>query len=193
MPLIPPAAVKRSPSPEELMEHRNKSYPRWEGSAAGRGDVPRVMLALGGRGRLQSQVSDSPCCFTHWLTRPPPGARSSSGSDTMTPDSSRRTCCLHQSSVCFIHLFTLFTATFWCRLIATWASLDKYAGPGLESLSLQALWLQENSSCMNRPIRVMHTQALKNAKPTPFHIEAIWERFDSSSPRSKELRQSGAH
>lgn len=29
------------------------------------------MRAVGGRGRLQSQVSDSPCCFARWLTPPP--------------------------------------------------------------------------------------------------------------------------
>lgn len=33
--------------------------------------MPGAMQAVGGTGRLQSQVSDSPCCFAHSLTPPP--------------------------------------------------------------------------------------------------------------------------
>lgn len=44
--------------------------------------MPGAMQAVGGTGRLQSQVSDSPCCFAHWLTPPP---RESNPSWTQLP------------------------------------------------------------------------------------------------------------
>lgn len=67
---MPLAAEKCSPSPEELTEIKAIQAGRGE-EAGRRGDLPGAMLAVGGRARLQSQVSDSPCCFAHWLMLPP--------------------------------------------------------------------------------------------------------------------------
>lgn len=159
--LTPLAAVKRSPSPEELTARRNKRNASWGGGktrAERRNNLPKVMLEVSGRGGLQTQVSASPCCFAHWLTPPPE-----------EPNPALMQCPLKAAGGLAAYaraepapfIYSLFTAACPCQPTASLeqSPRDKLAGPDLpKSLKPDrdgaCKLLLSNCSCVDHPVEV---------------------------------------